>query len=302
MMKINATLTTFALAITLAVSANAFAQQQQTTTLPAKPAQTKSKTQQTTTATTTQTTTTAIQTRSSAATERLEPDETSTSSNDISAEAQANRREQLSEEQALIAPYYNNFFKEYRIGPEDIISIYVFNQERYSRANVTVPPSGKISYPLIPEGVLVNGRTTEEVQELIKKRLDEYIIDPEVSVSVDKAMSYRYSVLGDVAQPGVKLMGRRMTVVEALVEAGGVLNTGDKKKVYILRKQSNGMLAPIVVNVAAIERGRAPDSTYLVPGDQVVVPGNRLKTIEKIMKYIPILSFARIFTGGGLPF
>lgn len=282
MRNMNAKLKTFALVITLALSANSFAQQQQ---------------RQRTTTTTQQTTTT--QTKSSSpATVKIEPDDTSGSSSQVSAEAQANRREQLSEEQALIAPYYNNFFKEYRIGPEDIISVLVFNQERYSRANITVPPSGKISYPLIPEGVMVNGKTTEEIQEQIKKRLDEYIIDPEVSVSIDKAMSYRYSVLGDVAQPGIRLMGRRLTVLEALTEAGGVLQTGNKKKVYILRKQSSGILAPITVDVAAIERGRAPDATYLVPGDQIVVPGNRLKTIKQIMEFFPILNFARIFTGG----
>jgi len=38
-----------------------------------------------------------------------------------------------------------------------------------------------------------------------------------------------------------------------------------------------------------------------VPGDQIIVPGNKLKTLQKIMGFTSILSFARIFTGG-LPF
>jgi hypothetical protein len=54
-------------------------------------------------------------------------------------------------------------------------------------------------------------------------------------------------------------------VTEALAEAGGVLQTGDKKKIYVLRKQTNGNLTPIPVNVAAIYRGQAPDSLYLAP-------------------------------------
>jgi hypothetical protein len=53
--------------------------------------------------------------------------------------------------------------------------------------------------------------------------------------------------------------------------------------------------------VSAIYQGKAPDSTYLVPGDQIIVPGNKLKTLQKIMAFSPILSFARIFTGG-VPF
>ncbi len=87
----------------------------------------------------------------------------------------------------------------------------------------SIPPSGRISLALIPGGIFVNGKTVEEVAETIKKRYDEYIIDPQVSVSLDKASSYRYSVIGDVAQPGIRLMNRRMTVTEALGEAGGVL-------------------------------------------------------------------------------
>jgi hypothetical protein len=54
--------------------------------------------------------------------------------------------------------------------------------------------------------------------------------------------------------------------------------------------------------VSAIYKGKAPDNTYLVPGDQIIVPGNKFKTFQKIMSLTPILSFARIFTGGGLPF
>jgi protein involved in polysaccharide export with SLBB domain len=46
---------------------------------------------------------------------------------------------------------------------------------------------------------------------LIKKRYDEYIIDPQVSVSLDRDGSYRYSVIGDVAQPGIKFMSRRLS-------------------------------------------------------------------------------------------
>lgn len=226
--------------------------------------------------------------------ERLEPDETSRTPGDVPAETQANRQEQLSEEAAVV-PYYNNFFNTYRLGPEDVISIYVFGQDRYSRGGVTIPPSGRISLALIPDGIFVNGKTVEEVSELIKKRYDEYIIDPQVSVSLDRASSYRYSVLGDVGQPGIRMMSHRLTVTEAIAEAGGVLPTGNRSKIVVLRRQPTGMLVPIAVNVSAIYKGKAPDITYLVPGDQIIVPGNKLKTFQKIMGFTSVLSFARIF-------
>jgi|ERR1043166_761491 polysaccharide export outer membrane protein len=212
-------------------------------------------------------------------------------------DAQTNRHEQASEEAAVV-PYYNNFFNTYRLGPDDVVSVNVFGQDRYSRSGITIPPSGRISLALIPGGVFVNGKTVEEVAETIKKRYDEYIIDPQVDVSLDKASSYRYSIIGDVAQPGIRLMSHRMTVTEALGEAGGVLQTGDRSKVIVLRRQADGNLRQIVVNVNSIYKGKTPDITYLVPGDQVFVPGNKLKSIQKIMNFVPILSFARIFTGG----
>lgn len=226
--------------------------------------------------------------------DRLEPDDTSRVPSDVPDEVQANRQEQLSEE-AAVTPYYNNFFNTYRLGPEDVISVDVFNHERYSRKNITIPPSGRISLSLIPGGVFVNGKTVEEVAEIITKKYDEFIIDPQITVSLDKASSYRYSIVGDVGQPGVRLMNHRLTVTEALAEAGGVLSTGDKSKVYVLRRQPTGVLATIPVNISNIYRGKAPDATYLVPGDQIVVPGNKMKKVREWLSFTSFIGFARIF-------
>ena len=225
--------------------------------------------------------------------DRLEPDDKPRPT-DVPDDVVANRQERLSEEEA-VNPYYNNFFTSYRLGPEDVISVDVFNQERYSRKNITVPPSGRISLSLIPGGVFVNGKTVEDVAATIAKAYNEYIIDPQVTVSLEKASSYRYSIIGDVGQPGIRLMSHRMTVTEAIAEAGGVLGTGDKSKVVVLRRQTDGHLAQIPVNVSAIYKGHAPDTTYLVPGDQIIVPGNKLKKVQQILGFAQVLSFARVF-------
>ena len=216
---------------------------------------------------------------------------------EVTADAQTNRTDQASEEAAIV-PYYNNFFTTYRLGPEDVISVSVFGQDRYSRQGITIGPSGRISLALIPEGIFVNGKTVDQVAELIRKRYDEYIREPQVSVSLDRAGSYRYSVVGDVGQPGIRLMSRRLSVSEAIAEAGGVLQTGNRKKIVVLRKQEDGTLKQIPVNLSAIYRGQAPDAVYLSPGDQVIVPGNTLKKLQTIMGFTQVLSFARLFTGG----
>src|ERR1043166_6147826 len=228
--------------------------------------------------------------------DRLEPDDTTRTPADAQ-DMQVNRTEQMSEE-AAVNPFYNNFFSTYRLGPEDVISVDVFNQERYSRKDIIVPPSGRVSLSLIPGGVFVNGKTVEEVAALITKAYDEYIIDPQVTVSLEKASSYRYSIIGDIAHPGIRLMSHRMTVTEAIAEAGGVLGTGDRSKIVVLRRQPDGHLAQLPVNVSAIYKGRAPATLYLVPGDQIIVPGNKLKKIQQILGFANVLSFARVF---GLP-
>jgi polysaccharide export outer membrane protein len=224
-------------------------------------------------------------------------DKSKDKSSAVTPDARANRAGESTDEAAIVQNY-NNFFTTYQLGPEDVISVTVFGQDRYSKSGIKVPPSGRVSLTLIPDGIFVSGKTVDQVAELIKKRYDEYIIDPQVSVSLDQAGSYRYSVIGDVAQPGIRLMTRRLSVTEAISEAGGILQTGDKKKVFVLRKQAKGNLMPIPVNVSAIYRGQAPDSIYLLPGDQVIVPGNSLKKWQTLSSFLPILSFAKIFTGG----
>lgn len=204
----------------------------------------------------------------------------------------------LSDEEAAVVPYYNNFMKAYRLGPQDVISVEVFGQPNYSKLNITVPPDGTISYPLIRDGIFVAGKTRQQIADEITKKLDEFIIDPKVTVSLDKAMSKRYSVLGDVGKPGVQIMERKLSVYEAIAEAGGILPTGNKKEVVVLRSSADGKLSPITVSVE-IKKGKDLPMVYLEPGDQIIVQGNKIKAWQQIMNMLPIVGFARgMLTGG----
>ncbi len=206
--------------------------------------------------------------------------------------------ENLPEAEAAVLPYYNNYMSEYRLGPNDIISVEVFGQcPDYCIIGKTVPPTARISYPLIREGVLVGGKTIEQVQDEITKKLDEYIIDPKVSVTLDKAMSARYSVLGKVAAPGVRVMDRKVSLYEAIVESGGILKDGDKKRVTLYRFNAQGRLTPQTVNLLEIERGKA-DMVFLNPGDQVFVPDQGFKlNVNTIFKILEKASVARLLFG-----
>lgn len=235
---------------------------------------------------------------SPAASERLEPDDTSRARTDVPEATLANRREGANEDAEGEVVHFNNFLTSYRLGPEDVISITVFGLERYTKANIVVPPDGKIDYFHIRDGVHVAGKTTQQVADEITRHLDEYIIEPKVTVALEKAMSSRYYVIGDVAQPGIRVMTRRLSAYEAILESGGILNTGDKKKVMVSRMKADGTRELIPINVAAIEKGTAPDNYFLRSGDLVVVPGNRYKTVKQVLDLLPVVSFFRIFTGG----
>ncbi len=195
-----------------------------------------------------------------------------------------------------ILPYYDNYLKEYRLGPSDVISVEVFGQcPDYCKTSIAIPPNARISYPLIREGILVAGKTVEQIAAEITKKLDEYIIDPKVTVTLDKAMNTRYSVMGNVAAPGVRVMDRKVSVYEAIIESGGVTKNGDRNKVYIVSYGKDGRLSRRMVSLAQMEKGKA-DMVFLSPGDQVFVSGKGF-SIDKVFDILGKASVARMLFG-----
>ncbi len=195
-----------------------------------------------------------------------------------------------------ILPYYRNYLREYRLGPSDMITVEVFGQcPDYCVSNRTIPPNARISYPLIRDGILVAGKTVEQVAAEITQKLDEFIIDPKVTVTLDKAMSTRYSVMGNVAAPGVRVMDRKVSVYEAIIESGGVTKNGNKDKVYVVSYAKDGRLERKQVSLSQMESGKA-DMVFLNPGDQVFVAGKGF-TIEKFFDVLGKASAARLLFG-----
>lgn len=200
-----------------------------------------------------------------------------------------------SDEDAIL-PYYNNYLKEYRLGPSDVISVEVFGQcPDYCVIGRTIPPNAKISYPLIRDGVFVAGKTVEQVAADITRKLDEFIIDPKVTVTLDRAMSTRYSVMGNVATPGIRVMDRKVSVYEAILEAGGVTKNGDRNKIAVVSYGKEGKLTQKIVSLSAMEKGTA-EMVYLNPGDQVFVTGKGF-TIDKVFDILGKASVVRFLFG-----
>lgn len=209
---------------------------------------------------------------------------------------QALRRQNPSEEGAADVSYLRNYFEEYRLGPEDAIGIEVFNLPQYSIPQLIIPPDGKINYKLIGS-ISVRGRTVESVQKEIAEKLNEYIIDPKVTVQLLQSHSMKYIVDGDVGKPGIFEMTRRMTVREAIVNSGGILPTGDRAKVQIARAMPNGQSELKLINFKDLEKGKGIDE-FLAPGDMIFVPGNRFKTISKYLQVVQTVTWLPMMMGG----
>lgn len=159
---------------------------------------------------------------------------------------------------------------EYRIGPEDVLHISVWKEEDLDR-KVLVRPDGGISFPLAGD-IQVSGRTPVEVQDEIRARLQRYVPEAEVTVSVDKISGYTVFVLGEVQEPGQFTLGRYVDVVQALTLAGGTTPYASESKIKVLRRQ-DGREVVYRFNFVDIERGRNLEQNIILQsGDVVVVP------------------------------
>jgi polysaccharide export outer membrane protein len=84
-------------------------------------------------------------------------------------------------------------------------------------------------------------------------------------------------VLGDVNRPGGFVMqdSGKITLLQALAQAGGASKSASLNKAVLMRKNGQGY-ATTKLHVGKIEKGEAPDPE-LRPNDVLFVPNNRLK-------------------------
>ncbi len=158
----------------------------------------------------------------------------------------------------------------YQIGPEDVLHISVWKESELDR-EVLVRPDGGVSFPLVGD-IQVSGRTPLEVQNEIKARLDRFIPDAEVTVSVTKISGYTIFVVGEVKQPGQFTLGRYVDVVQALTLAGSITPYADSNNIKILRREA-GTEKVYRFSYGDIRKGkRLKQNIILQSGDVVVVP------------------------------
>ncbi len=108
---------------------------------------------------------------------------------------------------------------QYLIAPPDLLAISVRPEPEILR-ELAVRPDGRISFDLIGD-VEVEGKTVDQVRDEITERIAEYIVAPDVTVTLAQSNSRRFHVFGEVGRPGSYPLIGRLTVLDALGTAGG---------------------------------------------------------------------------------
>jgi polysaccharide export outer membrane protein len=158
---------------------------------------------------------------------------------------------------------------EFKLGPDDIIEVFVYKETELS-PTVVVRPDGKISLPLIGE-LAVSGKTAVELQKEIAQKLTQYISTPTVNVIVKEVNSAKVSVLGEVKTPGMYKIKDRATILDAVALAGGFTEYAKRDKVTLIRVEPNGQQHRIQLNVDDQIKGRKGDLSYILPYDKIYV-------------------------------
>ncbi len=162
----------------------------------------------------------------------------------------------------------------YQIGPDDQLQVNVWRNPDLS-VSVPVRPDGMVSVPLIGD-VQAGGQTPQQVASSIEERLRHYIREPQVTVIVTELRSHefisRVRVTGAVEAPMSLPYRQGMTVLDAVLEAGGVTEFAAADRAKLYRRNGDGTdVTPIRLG-RILTRGDLHSNVDLQPGDIIAVP------------------------------
>jgi polysaccharide biosynthesis/export protein len=158
----------------------------------------------------------------------------------------------------------------YYVAPGDVLKILIWKEPELS-TEAFVRLDGRITVPLLGD-LMAAGRTPDDLANEIQTRLGRFLEVPQVTLAVSQAISARFYVLGEVANPGAFPLPSRISVVQALALAGGFREFARKEAIRILRHRG-GEQTSIPFNYKEVEAGlRLEQNIYLEAGDSILVP------------------------------
>jgi len=163
---------------------------------------------------------------------------------------------------------------EYQIGVDDELKISVWQNPDLD-VSVPVRPDGKISVPLVGD-VDAGGHTPEEVAAAIQDKLKNYVRDPQVTVILTQLRSHEYlsrvRVTGAVRQPVSVPYRQGMTVLDAVLAAGGTNEFAAADRTELYRKEGDATHAYAVHLDRILKEGELTTNYPVQPGDVITIP------------------------------
>jgi polysaccharide export outer membrane protein len=190
-------------------------------------------------------------------------------------------------------PSGRDLYRDYKIGPEDLLEISVFEEEKLNKT-VRVSSQGNISLPLL--GVFrVKGLTANELEKEIRELLAEkYLQNPHVSVFIKEYRSQRITVIGSVEKPGPYDVTGQKSILAVLGMAGGLKEDAGSLLFLIRPPQPEEEVSP-----PEKDSGAMKPNTFVIDLEELLVKGNltlNLPLIHGDIINIPVSG--KIFVGG----
>jgi len=211
----------------------------------------------------------------------------SSSHNSVISEAKTVPMQNKPEEEAIYTPFV-------ALAPGDVLEVKFFYTPDLNETQ-TVRPDGKIMLQLIGE-VAVEGKSPAELQEELIKLYTPLLKNPEIAVIVQSFYERRVYVGGQVMAPGIVEMPGTMTLLEAIMQAGGFnVKEAEVRNIIVIR-HINGQRYGQSINLKPILTGNEVQPFYLVPKDIVYVPQTTIAKVDQwvdqhINKIIPDTGF-----------
>lgn len=147
----------------------------------------------------------------------------------------------------------------------DMLIIEVFGEMELT-VKRRVEAGGTISYPHFKD-LQVGGKTTAEVDEMLTSLLAKsFLVNPEVTVQVDKYRVRTVSVFGSVFRQGPVLLPEEqpMDILEAIATAGGFTPVANQNKLLFTRKG-------VTTQHRYRDLTRSETKVWLEPGDVIEI-------------------------------
>jgi polysaccharide export outer membrane protein len=162
----------------------------------------------------------------------------------------------------------------YVIGPNDQLSIFVWRNPELSMA-IPVRPDGRISMPLVSD-MAAAGKTPIQLAKEVEKALGEYIQGPLVTVIVTSfagTFDQQVRVVGEAAEPKALQYRDDMTVLDAMIQAGGLTKFAGGNRAVLARRDADGTTRNYRVRLDdLIKAGDVSANVRLLPGDILIIP------------------------------